>query len=90
MCNAGARGKTALEGASVDENLTAPLVLLIMDHNETFKVSVAFIVNMMNLGEGRCSLKHLHVLHEHTRRGKPRSNHPVYPFASQNRWPGLL
>lgn len=90
MCNAGARGKTPLEADSVDDNLTAPLVLLIMDHNETFRVSMAFIVNMMNLGEGRCSLKHLHVSHKHTCRGKPRSNHPAYPFASQNRWPGLL
>lgn len=63
MCSAGARGKKPLEADSVDENLAAPLVLLIMDHNETFRVSMAFIVNMMNLGEGRCSLKHLHVLH---------------------------
>lgn len=65
MCSAGAHGKMALEADSVDENLTAVLILSIMDHDETFKVS-PFIINVMNLGEGRCTLKHLHVLHKHT------------------------
>lgn len=66
MCSAGPHGNTMLEADSVDENLTASLILLIMDHDETFRVSMTFIVNVTNLGEGGCSLKHLHVLHKHT------------------------
>lgn len=37
-----------------------------MDCDETFKISVIFVISM-NLGEGRCTLKHLHALHKHTR-----------------------
>lgn len=37
-----------------------------MDHDETFSASMTFIVNVKNLGEGRCSLKHLPILHKHT------------------------
>lgn len=66
MCSAGAHGRMTFEADSVDENLTVSLVLLIMDHGGTFEVSVKFIITMMNLAEGRCSLKNLHVLHKST------------------------
>ena len=65
MRSTAACGKVTLVADSVDENLTAPLVRLIMDHDKTFKVSMTSVINVVNLGEGRCSLKHLHILHKH-------------------------
>lgn len=40
MCSAGARGRMTFEAGSADENLTLPLVLLIIDRGGTFEVSM--------------------------------------------------
>lgn len=82
MYSTGAQGKTMLEADSIDENLTVPLVLLIVDQDEAVKVSMIFIVNAMSVGGGFTQV--------HLCRGRPRSNRPAYLLTPQNRRPGPL
>lgn len=69
------------EAGSIDEDLTVPLVLLIVGQDEAVKVYDVYC-QCESVGEGFAQV--------HPCRGKPGSNRSAYPLTPQNRWPGPL